>query len=241
MQSILSKATKDRIKLDPFPYVTIENALDDDLFRRLAETFPSVDVITGGDELHNAKAGLNALDLLENPAVAPVWREFAAHHSSHAFYEEVIALFGDIIDDHYPAISAENGPLAQIPVKRRIIAERKQGHRKDDVVLDCQIMADDTSDARVCRGPHVDAPHEIYAGLIYFRHPDDSSEGGELCVVKAKDSGSVYPAEDAIRVRHKPAELEDDDVEIVAKIPYKANTAIFFMSVTRDMSGLCTR
>ena len=30
------------------------------------------------------------------------------------------------------------------------------------------------------RGPHYDRLSELFAGLLYFRHPDDTSSGGDL-------------------------------------------------------------
>ena len=32
------------------------------------------------------------------------------------------------------------------------------------------------------RGPHYDRLTELFAGLLYFRHPDDRSSGGDLQV-----------------------------------------------------------
>jgi hypothetical protein len=240
--SVLSRATAADIRLDPFPHLLIENALDPELFDTLSREFPPVEVVTRGTELKNGKTGINCIDIVDNEAMSAAWREFCAYHSSREFFSDVTALFGDTIRTLYPFLEEDLGrPLDALEPKRRIMSERKAGHRQDDIVLDCQIMLDETSDPRICRGPHVDAVEELYAALLYFRHPDDDSDGGELCVVRARDPQRTYPAPDAIRVRHHPAEIDEADVEIVAKVPYRANTLIMFINSPASLHTVTVR
>jgi hypothetical protein len=242
MQSILARAHKADIRRDPFPHIVIPDALDAELYDRLAREFPATAAVTKGMDLSNAKTGINAVEIVDNPAMSATWQDFAAHHSSPAFFKEVVALFGEEINRLYPFLEADFGlPLDRLRPARRIIEQRKHAHRQDDVVLDCQIMLDDTREERICRGPHVDAVEEIYAGLIYFRHPDDESKGGELCVVRAKNPMEIFPAPDAIRIRHHPAEVDDEDVEIVARVPYAANTAILFINAPNALHKVTMR
>jgi hypothetical protein len=241
-QSILSKVSTADIRREPFAHLLIENALDAELFETLSREFPSVETVTGNATLKNGKAGINALDVIDNPGVSTAWRAFCAYHASQAFFDEVVSLFGKEISTLYPTLEKDFGkPLEKLSAKPRIVAERKGAHRQDDFVLDCQIMLDDTSDPRICRGPHVDAVEEIFAGLLYFRHPEDQSNGGELCVLRAKNPTEIFPNERAIRVDQRPAEIEDSKTEIVTQIPYAENTAIFFINSPKSLHKVTMR
>ena len=50
--------------------------------------------------------------------------------------------------------------------------------------MDCQVAMNSPVRAKsAVRGPHLDGPGEVWAGLLYFRHAkDDVSTGGELQV-----------------------------------------------------------
>lgn len=50
--------------------------------------------------------------------------------------------------------------------------------------MDCQVaMNAPVKTKSAVRGPHVDGPAEMWAGLLYFRHSTDStSHGGDLQV-----------------------------------------------------------
>ena len=48
--SLLNKAKKSDLITDPFPYLVIENALDDDLYEELSLSYPSDEHIMGDDE-----------------------------------------------------------------------------------------------------------------------------------------------------------------------------------------------
>ena len=242
MQSILSKANAADIRSDPFPHVIVKDALDWDVYNELERDFPNTNDIIPNGKLCNAKASINAVNIINNPAISPAWQNFAEYHSSPKFYGEVVDLFGNYIRKIYPFLESDFGkPLETLETKRRNMGERKGAHRSDDVVLDCQIMVDDTRDARVCRGPHVDAAEELYAALFYFRHPNDTSEGGELCVLQANNPTQLFPASNAIRIKHRPAELDDCETEIVTKVPYAANTAVIFINSAKSLHKVTMR
>jgi hypothetical protein len=241
-QSILSKVSTADIRREPFAHLLIENALDAELFETLSREFPSVETVTGNATLKNGKAGINALDVIDNPGMSAAWRAFCAYHASQAFFDEVVSLFGKEINTLYPTLEKDFGkPLEKLSAKPRIVAERKGAHRQDDFVLDCQIMLDDTSDLRICRGPHVDAVEEIFAGLLYFRHPEDQSNGGELCVLRAKNPAELFPNEGSIRIDQRPAEINEAKTEIVTKIPYAENTAVFFINSPKSLHKVTMR
>lgn len=238
----LAGVSRADIRYDPYPHVVIENALPPDLFSELQATFPDDSFLGQVEDRKNKKIALNASEVIEANGIAPIWSEFVKYCSSNQFFQSVVALFGDELMRQYPFLAKElAGDLANVPTETRVLSDRKGKHRQDPIVLDCQITSDDTTEARVCRGPHVDAPTELYAGLIYFRSPEDESTGGDLHVLKSNDPKMRFPFRNTLRVDRSPAEIDGSDMEIVSTVPYVANTAVFFVNGPRAIHGVSER
>jgi len=60
--------------------------------------------------------------------------------------------------------------------------------RDADVKLECQVGINSPSSrgGTSVRGPHVDRRGELFAGLLYLKHPRDNSRGGDLRVFRCK-------------------------------------------------------
>jgi hypothetical protein len=240
--SVLAKARRADVVAEPFPHLVIRDALPAPFYDRLAAEYPSPALLADGRDYRNLKQGWNADKVAASAEVSPLWKAFVAYHHSQAFYREVVELFGDAIRARYPQIEKRRGkPIAELQVRQRHIKDRRAVHAADDFVTDCQILFDDTSDPRICRGPHVDAAVELYAGLLYFRHPDDRSGGGSLCICRAREPRAVVPAPDLFRAKHSPAEIDDADVEIVREIPYEANTLLMFLNSPASLHKVTPR
>lgn len=155
--SVLSKAI---LKEWPFPHVVIEDCLPWDYYRRLLDARPSYEYILKKREAgNNKRIDRCAADLLSDPRLPPIWREFIDYHTSPAFWKEVCEVFG------LPGETKEAGI--------RFLDDT-------DVVLDCQIGMNTPvlSRSRV-RGPHVDNPIEIFGGLLYM---GQHQKGGDLLI-----------------------------------------------------------
>jgi hypothetical protein len=240
--SILNRATKGDIERSPFPHLVLPEALDPSLYAALASQFPSVEQLADGRSMRNRKRGLNGLELLAKDFLSPLWKEFVAYHTSQAFYDQFYGLFDDEIAHLYPDLKTADGrPPSGFRTKPRSLKERRLAHRDDDFVLDCQIMVDDTSDPRVCRGPHVDDPAELFAALLYFRHPDDRSDGGELYLARSTNDAAVFPSLNVVRAVHEPAEVDEAHTEIVKRIPYGPNVAVIFLNSFRSLHAVSMR
>ena len=93
--SVLGKARKKDIKEDPFPYLVIENALDDAYYAELAASYPADEVIAGTTEMdNNTRYQLSAKD---SNILPEVWQRFVDYHASQSFYDEFISLFGEYL------------------------------------------------------------------------------------------------------------------------------------------------
>lgn len=79
------------------------------------------------------------------------------------------------------------------------------------------------------RGPHLDNPCELFAGLFYMPTDDD---GGDLEVYRWKDGPKKY---------HGKLEVEDECVELVKTIKYQPNTYFMFLNTANSLHGVTTR
>ena len=83
-------------------------------------------------------------------------------------------------------------------------------------------------------GPHVDSPEEVLAGLIYLKHKNDSSSGGDLELYSLKDKA---PKKFMSSKRRIPTKY----VEKRKVFPYKRNVAIIFPNTLRAIHGVSPR
>ena len=75
----------DQIEADPFPHVVIEDAVEPALFAALADALPPLDVLLGGKpHASNERWNYPAIDIARNPAISPLWKEFARRTSISA-------------------------------------------------------------------------------------------------------------------------------------------------------------
>jgi hypothetical protein len=158
-RSVLAKARE--VVREPFPHVVVEDALDD--YRELAAAFPGADVLRKGQTLAgNEYSHVHAAQILTDPCIAPIWQRFVRHHTSAAFFAEVVALF---VLEHLEGLDT-SVRYAEPP---------------RDVMMECQFAWCEPPDAVSSSAPrHVDRAVSLFAGLLYFRLDGDDSSGGDL-------------------------------------------------------------
>src|SRR4051812_14199904 len=134
MNSVLHNVRRDDVVMEPFPHVVVDDALEPELYARLAATFPPAAVIVDGREVtNNAAYHLRTARLVADARVAPCWKEFARTHTSADFFREVAAIFGDAIRTLHPDLEARLG--------RRLGDVRtsvREAEAFADLALDCQ-------------------------------------------------------------------------------------------------------
>lgn len=163
-RSVLAKARE--VIREPFPHVVIEDALDD--YRELADAFPSAELLRKGQTLaSNEYSHVHADQILTDARISPIWQRFVRHHTSAAFFAEVVALFGlHHLETADTAVRyLECGRPARTPI----------------VLMECQFAWCEPVSAVSSSAPrHVDRAVSLFAGLLYFRLDDDDSVGGDL-------------------------------------------------------------
>lgn len=235
--SILAGVSGLEILYDPFPHVIVPDALEPRYYAELAECYPDFDTIRKERALESNKAYLlNAVDVMQDPRIPAIWRDFFAYHTSEAFFRECLAFWQPAIGRVYPDIEAVLGkPLEAVttavrPDKAGLAAS---GEEAADALLDVQFGVNSPVAAESSvRGPHIDKPCKLFAGLLYFRHPQDDAPGGDLGFYRYRGSRRAFDGHYNIQDRY---------VERVAEVPYRANTLVMWLNTPDSLHGVSPR
>ncbi|HET9484033.1 MAG TPA: 2OG-Fe(II) oxygenase [Xanthomonadales bacterium] len=217
---------------DPFPHYAVEDALPREAFEALVAAFPANPlVMQGGKPGDNRRYSWSAREALADPALDPRWRDFVAAHVSQEFLDGVLAALADDIRATYPGIEARVGrPIAQWRAGLR----RRDTFATADVLLDAQLCINTpVVDApSTVRGPHVDRPNKLFAGLYYLRPPSDTDTiGGELELYRYRNRGARFDG----------AEVSPRDVALARTVPYRGNTFVLFLNSLDALHGVTPR
>ena len=227
MRSILHGLTKADIDPHPFPHVVVDGAIEAELYRELAASMPPAEKLLRGREAENNMPYRYSAEHILADA-PPAWQEFTRVHTSQQFFGEVVALFGDVIRELHPTLEARTGKrLEELRTNVRFVEDFA------DAALDCQITyGSPVTVATRGHRVHVDRQVALYAGLLYFRLPDDRSEGGDLELYRFRGPERVYD-----EGRFVPDAL----VEKVKTVPYAANRLAFFIHSPHALHGVSVR
>jgi hypothetical protein len=241
--SILSNASTLDVRTEPYPHIVIKNALDPEIYQQLADEYPDPAVVLNGREKKDTWYDYPACEAISNEVITPLWKEFLEYHTSQAFYQDLINLFGDVIQQVHPSLSERySKPLAEFTTSiRETGAAKNPVNHQSDVSLECQFYVNYTEQARAVRGPHVDRPTELYAALLYFRDPADDSSGSDLQVCAANDPKQLYPNDHQIKVDHLPMEVEEQKISVVDTAKYEANTLVLFINSKKSIHAVSPR
>lgn len=234
--SLLSHANRARTSQRGLPYVVIDDALPEDYYAELVSAFPDESYIAGGTDFGTDKVHRrSARNVIGDEGLPAVWRDFFMYHTSQSFFDEVCAVWQDEIAQFHPKLELTLGkPLESFTVDRRFPGKANNPHNQaSDIVLDCQFSINrSVEEENTVRGPHLDSPYKLFAGLFYMRTPTDTSTGGDLEFFRLKKG--KYP-------RPKPGRIDPREVENVELIPYAANTLVMFLNSPLSIHGVTPR
>ena len=208
---------------EPYPYIIAENLLPADFYEHLAKTFPTFPWTETDTDIGNTLHQLSmdkALGLGVKPVtdIDKVWRKFFVDHSQSDWFMRLHEMFGDAMKPMM--LKMKQGDLT--------VGVRNTG--TFDIQIDMQVAINSPVKVKSrVRGPHVDSPDEMIAGLMYFPLNEDTA-GGDLIHYKWRDGVD----------RHLvgKAEIRDEDVEEFARVPYQPNTAVFFVNGPDVIHGI---
>jgi len=234
--SVLARLDPSQIAYDPYPHIHVENALDPALYAELAGSFPSVHRIAGDKPLGSNRLFLiSAFQVVDDQTVPQLWRDFVAYHCSMDFLAEVLRFWGKAIAREYPDAAARFGkPVADLRGGLRLPGKDKTPKNHDaDVMLDVQfgINTPVTTPSSV-RGPHVDNIWKLFAGLLYFRLPEDQSTGGDLNLYRYATKRHYHDGR---------MNIPDRFVAPFKTVAYRPNTLIMWLNTDRSLHGVTPR
>ncbi|WP_022728619.1 2OG-Fe(II) oxygenase [Fodinicurvata sediminis] len=235
-ESILKNLDPGQIRQAPFPHLVAENVLDRDYYAELDAAFPSLQAIAGeGTLANNTLYSRSARDLLGDEDTPPLWRDFLDYHSSQAFLQEFLAFWNDAIEGVYPDLAQRFGkPLSDLRADVRHPGREKTSENlQKDVLLDCQLcMNSPVTEISSVRVPHVDNPFKLFAGLLYFRSPQDDSTGGDL---------NLYRLTNARYYHDRKLNVPERFIETVETVRYRPNTLILWLNTPHSLHGVTPR
>jgi hypothetical protein len=232
--SVLRHARPSDVVEDPYPFVVIHDALPDDLCSALIANYPRLDILEVDGSQNNSRWSIPAWDASRNSAIAPVWKDFVGYHSSPAFFDDFVRVFGDHVVRLYPGIFPD---IDSLRAMRLGIRERDETDNCD-FFLDAQISGNTAvRDASSVKTIHVDSEHKLFTGLLYLRLPEDDSTGGDLDVLRFRKDLTAAQW----RKRFDGMFIDDALVEHVTRIPYSRNTLMMFVNGPNALHGVTVR
>lgn len=204
----------------PFAHLVVHDALDQELLTELCESMPAIRGLAGRDWLRsNRRGNVPATAILSDDRFPQVWREFVGDHVGQDFLGDVVRVMGPSIAARYPDFITRYGSLTELRAGIRGDAEGSAADVRLDALLGFNTPVR-RRPSRV-RGPHLDMPDKLFAGLLYLRDPDDDSTGGAF---------EIYEG-DPLRVRHDHRlGVDDRALCLRATVEYERNTLVLFLN-----------
>jgi hypothetical protein len=227
--SVLSALLPESLHTDPYAHLVSVPALPESIYNRLASEFPDISTVLGGRYASdNMAARLPAKKVLENSRISARWHDFFAYHSSDAFWQDIVRVFGNSFRSVFPWIEDRAGR----PLEDWRAAPR--GLKNDsDIRLDCQFVINTPSNRqKSVKTQHVDRRTTILSMLYYFRDPEDRSEGGDLELYAWKRAPRFLPFQRMI-LPH--------DLELKRVVAYAPNTLVAFVNSQMSPHGVSPR
>ena len=226
--SVLQNFKPENLKTNPFPYIYIPEVLPWDLYERLEAEYPEQHCTKG--ETH----GFGTMRYMQHEfdyenVVTPLWRDFAAYHTSKEYKDELIRAFRVPMTDLYP-----KGRFAEDLYTKYIRSDvsPRRAPVGSTVRMELQFLMN-AIDHKHIRTPHVDQSKELFACLFYFKKPEDKGEDGGLNIYR-NTAGKQWR-------RVTGREAVPEDIKAVDHIPYKRNTMVCFLNSVDSLHGVTPR
>ena len=228
--NILQKANKNSVQLHPYPHILIENALPDDLYNILDNTWPETLLSSEYENLTDEKGHTKRYlsnKVLTDKLVDPIWLEFFEYHLSNDFYSYTVNLFEDALKSYYPD-QANDILTGKVTPRDKV----NQNKNNTPFVTDCQFVQNKPlSGDQTSRTPHIDNPQEIYAALFYMKKKEDESIGRDL---------HIYESIDKIPKLGKKRTIANNELKLSKIAPYKPNTVLLFLNCRHGAHSVST-
>ncbi len=244
--SILNNFDKSKYFLDPYPHLIIDKVFDDKIYEELETDFQKylINEFQRKKEFlnENTRVQLAASEISKNKNLkSKIWKDFVDYHCSKEFFLEFFKIFENeiyrLLPDVYKKIQQNQSKENFIEMRggyHKSRAELAKQNSKCDFVLDCQpsITTPNINGQKSVRGPHVDSPYKLYAGLFYLRNPKDQLEGGDIVLYKPKNK---------VKFNNKTNVINYNDLERSKVFKYGINNLVMHLNTPLTVHGVSKR
>jgi hypothetical protein len=218
--SVLQNFTPDCLRLEPYPYIVIENALPQDIYEQLSNQYPE-SILNG--QTRGFKDFRYYQSQFSADHVSPLWQEFVDYHTSKSYKTEVIKALEPGMRIRYPDITDKYLGID--------VSLRHAGKARTTAAMEVQFVMN-SADTSSIRTPHLDQGRELFACLFYMKKPEDVGIGGDLVIYEKTTKDFQF-----ISGRLAPP----DKIKPVESVPYRANTLVIFLNSGDSIHGVSPR
>ena len=213
----------------PFPHVIIDEPINEKDYNLLAEEYKIIENYFSKLEdykKNNIRLQFSDTEFKKLNLNTPKWLEFINFHTSILFYKELIKIFIDDIKRLYPELVIDLQKLETLNIDNE--------NSNKDIRLLCQpgINTPVTKENTFNRGPHIDKPNTIIAGLFYLKKDDDNSKGGNFVINEKKGKISFVPKAEVKEIKN---------VKLNKEVTYKKNKVVFFLNSIDSIHSVSVR
>ena len=228
--SVLRNARSSDVAAEPFPHLVIRDALPAELAGALTQGFPTE---LFDASANNERSNIDCSNAIQRNDISEHWVNFVRYHTSQAFLDEFLAVFGPHISALYPDLYPSTEELKKLKAGMRKV----DGFGQCDVIVDAQISVNSpVKHMSAVRKVHIDKPNKLFVGLFYLRQPGDTSTGGSLQICGWK---SEYGSKE--KLRFYTESLPTEHFELVKEIPYENNVCVLFLNSMNSLHGVTPR
>ena len=117
---------------------------------------------------------------------------------------------------------------------------QKQFPKAEDIFSNITVSANSPvkNNANSVRTAHLDQPSKLYTGLYYLRDDNDSTNGGDLDLLRWNEN-IIHQNDKAYFARK--SEIQNNKVNTFKTVKYKKNTFIIFLNTIDSLHGVTKR
>lgn len=229
MQNILSKFNKEKnFFLHPFPHIILENPISEEDYQILSNEYQEFEKYfqeMNEYNENNKRLQFSDKDFKNLNFKTPGWESFLNIHTSQEFFKTLVNIFYDNLIKLYPDLEEELS---------KVLNDESNFESSDDIKLLCQpgINTPVYKENTFNRGPHIDKPNTLIAGLFYLKKDNDESKGGDFIINKKIGKISFVP---------KAEVKEVNNVTTNKEVKYSKNKVVFFLNSLDSIHSVSIR